>query len=131
MPERPNILLIMSDEHAPQFCGCYGHPVVQTPNLDRLAAEGTLFKNAYTNCPICVPARAAFMTGRYVHDIEVWDNHSPLDSGVPTIGTYLSQVGYETTLCGRTHFVGPDRRIWASAGRRIDHPKRGDIAAHT
>jgi choline-sulfatase len=98
----------MSDEHAPQFCGCYGHDIVQTPNIDRLAAEGTLFENAYTNCPICVPARAAFMTGRYVHDIEVWDNDSPIDSAIPTIGTYLTGLGYETTLCGRTHFVGAD-----------------------
>lgn len=108
MPERPNILLIMSDEHAPQFCGCYGHPIVQTPTLDRLASEGTLFKSAYSNCPICVPARAAFMTGRYVHDIDVWDNDSPIDSAVPTFGTYLTDRGYETTLCGRTHFVGAD-----------------------
>lgn len=104
----PNILLIVSDEHAPQFCGCYGHLIVQTPNLDRLAAEGTLFENAYSNCPICAPARAALMTGRYVHDIEVWDNNSPLDNSIPTIGTYLTNLGYETTLCGRTHFVGAD-----------------------
>ncbi len=108
MTKQPNILLIMSDEHAPQFCGCYGHPIVRTPNLDQLAAEGTLFENTYSNCPICVPARAAFMTGRYVHDIEVWDNDSPLDSAIPTIGTYLKDLGYETTLCGRTHFVGTD-----------------------
>lgn len=105
---KTNILAIMSDEHAPQFCGCYGQPLVQTPNLDRLAAEGTLFENAYSNCPICVPARAAFMTGRYVHDIEVWDNDSAIDSAIPTFGTYLSDLGYETTLCGRTHFVGTD-----------------------
>jgi choline-sulfatase len=55
-----------------------------------------------------VPARAAFMTGRYVHDIEVWDNDSPIDSAIPTFGTYLTDLGYETTLCGRTHFVGTD-----------------------
>ena len=62
---RPNILLIMSDEHDPAVSGCYGHPVVQTPNLDRLAAEGVLFENAYCNNPICVPSRMSFLTGQY------------------------------------------------------------------
>jgi len=61
--KRPNILLIMSDEHDPAVSGCYGHPLVQTPNLDRLAAQGTLFENAYCNNPICVPSRMSFLTG--------------------------------------------------------------------
>ena len=100
----PNILLMESDEHGPQFCGYYGNPVVQTPNLDRLAAEGTLFENTYSDYPIRGPARAAIMTARYVHDIEAWDDSSPLDNSILTIGMYLTNLEYETTLCGRTHF---------------------------
>ncbi len=108
-PKRPNILLIMSDEHDPAVTGCYGHPHVQTPHLDRLASEGTAFDNAYTACPICVPARMSFMTGQYVHQIGTWDNGSPLSASIPTMGNYLEAAGYETVVCGRTHFVGPER----------------------
>ncbi len=78
MSQRPNILLIMSDEHDPAVTGCYGHLNIETPHLDRLASEGTTFDNAYTACPICVPARMSFMTGQYVHQIGTWDNGSPL-----------------------------------------------------
>ena len=59
-----NLIVLMSDEHAAKIMGCAGHPFVQTPNLDRLAARGTRFKKAYTNAPICVPARAAFARPR-------------------------------------------------------------------
>ena len=109
MSDRPNILLIMSDEHDPAVTGCYGHPQVETPHLDQLASEGTTFDNAYTACPICVPARASFMTGQYVHQIGTWDNGSPLAGTTPTIGSYLEAAGYETAISGRTHFVGPER----------------------
>ena len=70
MSNRTNVLLILSDEHARDAAGCYGHPIVRTPNLDRLAASGTRFSNAYTPCPICIPARASLATGRSVHEIE-------------------------------------------------------------
>lgn len=63
---RPNLLIIMSDEHAPMFSGTYGHPLVQTPHMDRLAEGGVLFENAYCNTPLCVPSRMSFMTGRYI-----------------------------------------------------------------
>ena len=68
-----NLVFIMADEHNVNMLGSYGHPMVKTPNLDRLAAEGTRFTNAYTNCPICVPARGSFATGLYVHQIGCWD----------------------------------------------------------
>jgi hypothetical protein len=64
-----NLLIIMSDQHNRNTLGCYGHPLVETPSLDRPAAAGTLFTEAYTPCPVCVPARAAFATGKYVHQI--------------------------------------------------------------
>ena len=107
--KRPNILLIMSDEHDPAVTGCYGHPLVQTPNLDRLAAQGVLFENAYCNNPICVPSRMSFLTGKYASDVNVFDNCSPLASEIPTFAHFLQASGYETTLCGRMHMIGPDR----------------------
>ena len=63
-----NLLIIMDDEHNKNVLGYNGHPVVKTPHLDRLAAGGTVYANAYSSSPICVPARAAFATGKYVHD---------------------------------------------------------------
>ena len=107
---RPNILLIMSDEHAPIFSGPYGHPLVQTPNLNRLADNGVTFTNAYCNSPLCVPSRMSFMTGRYVHHIGVWDNASPLASDTVTWAHLLRKVGYDVVLCGKQHFCGQDQR---------------------
>lgn len=105
----PNIVLVMSDEHAPMFSGAYGSDLVRTPNLDRLAAEGLLFEQAYTSSPLCVPARMSFMAGRYVSEIGTWDNTSPLGSDVPTWAHCLRRSGYRVLLSGKQHFVGPDK----------------------
>ncbi len=105
----PNLLVIMSDEHAPHFSGAYGHPIVRTPHLDRLASEGVLFENAYCNSPLCGPSRMSFMTGRHAHEIGAWDNSTPLGSDVPTWAHMLRQAGYEVVLSGKQHFVGCDR----------------------
>lgn len=64
MTKGRNVLFIMSDERNPKMLGCYGHDQVKTPSLDRPAERGTRFTAAYTNSPICIPARAAFATGR-------------------------------------------------------------------
>jgi choline-sulfatase len=69
-----NLIIILSDEHNPRVLGSAGHPLIKTPNLDRLANRGTRFTAAYTNCPICVPARASLATGQYVHQTRCWDN---------------------------------------------------------
>jgi choline-sulfatase len=65
-----NLVIIMADELRWQTMGCYGDPVVQTPHMDALAARGTRFTAAYTNCPVCVPARASFATGRTLTDLD-------------------------------------------------------------
>ena len=72
-----NQLILMTDEHTRKVLGCYSNEAVRTPHLDRLAHEGTLFENAYTNVPICVPARASFATGDYAHRSHHWDNATP------------------------------------------------------
>ena len=89
MREKPNIILIMSDEHDPGVTGCYGHGEIRTPNIDALADQGIVFDCAYTNNPICVPSRMSFMTGRHSHRINVWDNDSMLSAAYPTMGSYL------------------------------------------
>lgn len=109
MNPKPNILVILSDQHSQRYSGCYGHPVVQTPNLDRLASRGLRFDNAYCDSPICVPSRSAFMTGRRVSTLEIWDNNTVLPSDETTLGHRLNDAGYEAVLCGRMHFNGDDK----------------------
>jgi choline-sulfatase len=99
-----NILIIMSDEHSREAIGCYHSPIVQTPNLDKLAARGTRFTNAYTPSPICVPARASFATGRYVHDTRCWTNAQPYDGSIPGWGHRLMEEGCHVASIGKLHY---------------------------
>ena len=110
MASRPNILVLMSDQHSKRQLGSYGDSLVRTPNLDRLASEGMLFENAYSPSPVCVPSRMSFMTGRTPTGNRVWTNQNVLHSGIPTWAHALGIGGYETALIGRMHFVGPDQR---------------------
>jgi choline-sulfatase len=106
---RPNLLYIHSDQHSPLVLGCYGDPVVRTPNLDRLAREGVLFESAYCPSPICVPSRMSALTGRHPHQNQVWTNEHILDSGIPTLAHALGAAGYRPVIAGRMHALGPDQ----------------------
>ena len=105
-----NLVVILSDEHNKRVTGCYGHPMIRTPNLDRLAARGTRFTSAYTNCPICVPARASFATGQYVHAHRCWDNAIAYDGEPPTWGHRLMEQGHRVTSIGKLHYVKTDAK---------------------
>ncbi len=102
--EPTNLLFLMSDQHTRDTAGCYGHPVVETPNIDRLADRGTRFTSAYTTCPICVPARASLATGRYVHQIGNWDNGCPYDGSVASWGHRIRSQGHHVDSIGKLHF---------------------------
>lgn len=104
-----NVLFIMSDQHSPHVVGCYGNPVVRTPNLDALAANGTRFAHAYTPTPICVPTRASFATGRYAHTIGSWDNAKPYTGAeAPSWGHRLVEQGHPVTTVGKLHYRAVD-----------------------
>src|ERR1700758_806447 len=103
-----NLLFIMSDEHSRRVLGCYGHKMIRTPNLDALAARGVRFTDAYCNSPICVPSRASFASGRYVHDIRFWDNGIPYDGSVPSWGHRLRDAGHAAVSIGKLHFRSQD-----------------------
>ncbi|MEM7536490.1 MAG: choline-sulfatase [Chloroflexota bacterium] len=105
----PNIVLIMADQLAPQFTGTYGHPLVQTPHMDALAARGTRFDAAYCNSPLCAPSRFSFMAGQRITRIAAYDNASEFPATIPTFAHYLRTMGYTTSLSGKMHFVGPDQ----------------------
>ncbi|MFC7157529.1 sulfatase-like hydrolase/transferase [Halomarina halobia] len=104
MSRSQNVLLILSDEHRPGALGCAGHPHVETPTLDSLAAEGVRFTDAYCSSPLCVPSRASFATGRYVHEIGYWDNAAPYDGTPPSWGHHLTDHGVDHTTIGKLHF---------------------------
>ena len=106
--EPKNLLIIMSDEHNPKVLGCYGNEFVRTPNLDRLAGRGTLFTDAYTTSPVCVPARAAFAIGKYVHQIGFWDNADAYDGSVQSWHHRLRDRGHRVVSIGKLHFRGGD-----------------------
>jgi len=107
--KKPNILVIMTDQHSRHFLGCYGNELVRTPNLDRLAAEGMRFDNTYCAAPLCVPSRMSFMTSMTPSNNQVWNNNHILNAGIPTWATLLSTAGYETALLGRMHFCDTDQ----------------------
>ena len=99
-----NLLLIMTDGHDPRYMGASGHSLVRTPSIDRLARRGTRFANAYTPCPICVPARAGFATGRPVHETGYWDNAFAYDGRVRGWAQDLQQAGRRIESIGKLHY---------------------------
>jgi choline-sulfatase len=101
-----NLLIIMSDEHNQKVMGCAGHPIIRTPSLDALATRGTRFTSAYTTCPICVPARAAFALGKYIHQIGYWDNADAYEGVVPSWHHLLRAAGHRVVSIGKLHFRG-------------------------
>jgi arylsulfatase len=109
--DRPNILLVMTDQQRWDALGCVGG-WVDTPNMDGIASEGVRFSNAYTNSPVCVPARVSLALGRYPHNTGVWRNQPhTLPAQAPTWMSSIRDAGYRTSLFGKTHL----------------HPHRGDL----
>ena len=105
MLEAMNLVVIMDDEHNKKMLGHAGHPQVKTPHLDRLAAAGTVFSNAYSSSPICVPARAAFATGRHVHETGCWDNAIAYSGQPRSWAHVLRDAGHQVTSIGKLHYA--------------------------
>ena len=105
-----DICLFFSDQHSYLKQGYAGDKIVRTPNLDRIVKNGVSFDNNYTSYPLCVPARMSLMSGQLPSKCGCMGNFSVLDSSRATFAHSLNSVGYETVLCGRMHFVGPDQR---------------------
>ena len=98
-----NIVFILSDQHNPLFTGCYGG-ITRTPNIDSLAVDGTLFENAYSNCPLCAPSRASMFTSRYAHQLGCWDNTTPYDGRIYGLGHHLKENEIKFTTIGKLDF---------------------------
>ena len=98
-----NILFIMCDQLRWDYLSCYGHPKLETPHIDGLAARGVLFDRAYCQSPVCGASRMSFYTGRYVNSHGASWNFVPLRVGEKTLGDYLRPLGIRTALVGKTH----------------------------
>jgi len=111
---RPNIIFFFSDQQRWDTCGCYGQQLPVTPNLDRMAADGVRFANAFTCQPVCGPARACLQTGKYAVEVGCPTNHRMLPTDEMTLARWLSQAGYEVGYIGKWHLAscgerdGPD-----------------------
>jgi len=118
---KPNILVIMSDEHNVGVTGCYGNRIVQTPNLDKLARAGTVFENCYCNSPLCVPSRLSFTSGKYISRVGAWSNACWLpDADYPSLPRILSEAGYESILCGKMHYDNTRRYGFREIGGNMN-----------
>jgi arylsulfatase A-like enzyme len=103
-PQRPNIIFIMSDDHAYQAISAYDDRLINTPNIDRIAQMGMLFTNACVTNSICAPSRATILTGKHSHLNGKTDNHFPFDTTNVTFPQLLQEAGYQTALFGKLHF---------------------------
>ena len=101
---RPNVVMVLSDDHTKTDTGCYGSTAVRTPHIDRLAREGMRFRNAFTATAMCVPSRATLYTGLYPMRHGAWPNHSRVFDGVRSLPHLLEPLGYRTAIAGKTHF---------------------------
>jgi choline-sulfatase len=109
-PTHPDIILFLSDQHNASVAGYAGDSLIRTPVLDQLAGTGCRFTDTYTPCPLCVPARVAFLSGQLPSQTVAFTNASSVPGDHATWLHGLASIGYETVLCGRMHFVGEDQR---------------------
>jgi choline-sulfatase len=103
-----NLILFQSDNHNRAVTGCYGHRIVRTPSIDRIAASGVRFAHAYCTSPLCCPARASLATGRYPHETGYWDNAIAYDGRVPSWMHRLRAAGRTVVAVGKLHFRSAD-----------------------
>lgn len=100
---QPNFIIFVADDMAWDDCGCYGHPHIRTPNIDRLAREGMRFDRAYLTCSSCSPSRCSMLTGRYPHSTNAGELHLPLPEDQVLLTTPLREAGYYTAAAGKWH----------------------------
>ena len=121
--EKPNIIVFIADDASIDF-GCYGNKGIQTPNIDKLAAEGIKFNNAFLTAPQCSPSRTSILSGQFAHTIGTEDLHNPLDNLTKLVPHYLRQAGYFSGMMLKGHLGkhGHDQFDWQDSG----YPAYGD-----
>ena len=104
MNSRPNVIIITTDQQRTDSLSCYGSEFVHTPNLDRLGAEGAIFRRAYCANPVCTPARASIFSGQYVSRHGAWNVGLKVPDDVPMLSHRLAELSYRTHYIGKAHF---------------------------
>ena len=105
----PNILFIQVDQLTALSLRAYGNTICHAPNIDQLAEQGVVFENAYCNFALCSPSRFSMATGQLCSAIGAYDNAAEMPASIPTYAHYLTNLGYQTALAGKMHFIGPDQ----------------------
>ncbi|MBK9166233.1 MAG: sulfatase [Bryobacterales bacterium] len=125
--ERPNIVFVLMDDVRWDELGFAGHPFARTPNIDRLAREGVMFRNAFATTPLCSPSRASFLTGLYPHNHGITDNtdRSPRTHKLKTFPMALQAAGYDTAFIGKWH-MGLDARPRPGFSHWVSFKGQGD-----
>ena len=126
MPARPNVLWLAAEDIGPHL-GCYGDPVARTPNLDALAAKGMIYKRAWSNYPVCAPARTTIITGLYASSSGAGNMRSlvPLDSDLRMFPQYLRDAGYFCTNQSKEDYnTIKSGKVWDLSGRKADYEQR-------
>ncbi|MCL5005648.1 MAG: sulfatase-like hydrolase/transferase [Acidobacteria bacterium] len=126
---RPNIVFVICDQHSGRFLGLNGFPLVQTPNLDRLAARGVNFQNCYSSNPVCVAARASLMTGMFASDVDSFGNATPLGPNTPSWGNYLRSHGYYCWATGKMDLTQGADYGFHEVDTSNGHSRNPDITA--
>jgi len=129
--KRPNFILFITDQQRADFLGCYGHPVLKTPNIDGIAARGTAFDRFYVASPVCMANRASLMTARMPSVHGVRSNGIPLSRRNVTFVELLRDAGYATALIGKSHlqnFTPHGPMVKGPAPREGEHTPRGELA---
>ena len=96
----PNVILLIADQHNAKVSTAYGHPFIHTPNMQRLAERGTVYESAYCASPLCVPSRSAFMSGRWPHETEIFNNCKVFEHDYPSYGAVLAEQGVHAAWIG-------------------------------
>lgn len=120
LSQRPNVLMLYTDQQRADAMRCAGNDEIYTPNLDRLASKGVRFSQHFCNAPVCMPSRVSMLSGRYPHDLRILANGTPVPEDVVTLPTILSRQGYYTANIGKLHFVTHANRDY-----RQPHPAYG------
>ncbi len=118
---KPNIIWIFLDQCRTDVLGCYGHPFIETPNIDRLAKRGVLFENAYSQNPVCVPARVSMLAGMYCHQTEVFQNSQKMKPEDSLLLRSFLDAGYKTANVGKVHLGISPQDAGFEEHRGINH----------
>lgn len=123
--EKPNIVFYFSDQQRWDTLGCYGQKLNVTPNLDKLAEQGTRFENAFTCQPVCGPARACLQTGKYATETGCYRNDIELPLDIKPLAEYFNESGYETAYVGKWHLASNEDKGLLNAVKPVPEERRG------